>query len=65
LDLLHGAGVTTLRTDTGGDLAVAVQDGRLRAVARSGSGGGPGRLPAGAVRTPAAEARRRRVTGLR
>jgi competence protein ComEC len=65
LDLLHGAGVTTLRTDTGGDLAVAVQDGRLHAAARSGSGGGPGRIPAGAVRTPAAEARPRRVTGLR
>jgi competence protein ComEC len=65
LDLLRGAGATTLRTDTGGDLAVAVQDGRLRAAARSGSGGGPGRPPAGAVRTPAAEARRRCVTGLR
>jgi competence protein ComEC len=65
LDLLRGIGATTLRTDTGGDLAVAVQDGRLRVAARSGSGGGPGRVPAAAGTTPAAEHRRRRVTGLR
>jgi competence protein ComEC len=43
LDMLRGTGATTLRTDTGGDLAVAVHGGRLRAAARSGSGGGAGR----------------------
>jgi competence protein ComEC len=63
LDLLRGTGATTLRTDTGGDLAVAVQEDRLRAAARSGSGGGPGRVPATARTTPAAEHRRRRVAG--
>jgi len=60
LDLLRGSGATTLRTDTGGDLAVAVQDGRLRAAARSGSGGGPGRRP-GQVRADSTGEVRRSV----
>jgi competence protein ComEC len=69
LDMLRHSGATTLRTDTGGDLAVAVQAGRLRAATRTGEGGGPGRLPATAATTPAAtttprEGRRRRMTGL-
>jgi len=64
LDLLRGTGAITLRTDTGGDLAVAVQHGQLRAAARSGSGGGPGRVPASAGTAPAAAHRGRRMTGL-
>jgi competence protein ComEC len=53
LDLLRGTGAVTLRTDTGGDLAVAVQDGQLRAAARSGSGGGATSSPPGRPSPPA------------
>src|SRR5882724_7389885 len=61
LDLLRGTGAITLRTDTGGDLAVAVQHGQLRAAARSGSGGGPGRTPVAAdTSTPGGLRRSRR-----
>jgi competence protein ComEC len=65
LAMLRGTGARTLRTDTGGDLAVAVQDGQLRAAARSGSGGGSGRMPGVAgMAAPPTDARRRRMAGL-
>jgi competence protein ComEC len=60
LAMLRGTGALTLRTDTGGDLAVAEQDGDIRAAARSGRGDGPGRVPAAAGRAGRATGRRRR-----